>query len=65
MFQSLGINNPTYNGLRRGIAAGLAGVILLGNLSFPILVQADFINEDNRSVPVGEFSSHDDGEGVE
>jgi succinate dehydrogenase / fumarate reductase cytochrome b subunit len=65
MFQSLGINNPTYNGLRRGIAAGLAGVILVGNLSFPILVQAGFINEDNRSVPVGEFSSHDDGEGVE
>jgi len=48
MFQSLGINNPAYNGLRRGLAGGLAGLILVGNLSFPIAVQTGLIDEDNR-----------------
>ncbi len=57
MFQSLGLNNPKFNDLRRGIARGLAAVILIGNLSFPIAVQAGLINEDNRSVPVGEFNT--------
>ena len=57
MFQSLGLNNPKFNDLRRSIAGGLAALILIGNLSFPIAVQAGLINEDNRSVPVGEFSS--------
>ena len=55
MFQSLGINNPRFNGMRRGIAGGLAGLILIGNLSFPLAVQFGLLNEDNRSVPVGWF----------
>jgi succinate dehydrogenase / fumarate reductase cytochrome b subunit len=36
MFQSLGINNPKYNNWRRGFAYGFAGLVTLGNLSFPI-----------------------------
>ena len=40
MFQSMGINNPRINKLRRSFATGFAGLILVGNLSFPILVQA-------------------------
>ena len=40
MFQSMGVNNPRINKLRRQFAMGFAGVILIGNLSFPILVQA-------------------------
>lgn len=47
MFQSLGINNPTINGLRRNLAGGIATVILLGNLSFPIAAATGFFNEDN------------------
>ncbi len=47
MFQSLGINSPRYNNLRRGFAAGVAGLILVGNLSFPILTQAGLVDEDN------------------
>jgi succinate dehydrogenase / fumarate reductase cytochrome b subunit len=47
MFQSLGINNPRYNSARRGVAVLLAGVLLVGNLSFPILTQTGLINEDN------------------
>ena len=50
LFQSLGINNPRYNAARRGLAGGLAGIILLGNLSFPVLVQAGFVNEDGCDV---------------
>jgi succinate dehydrogenase / fumarate reductase cytochrome b subunit len=40
MFQSMGINNPRINKLRRTFAISFAGLILVGNLSFPILVQA-------------------------
>lgn len=39
MFQSLGINNPRYNKLRRRFAQGFAAIILIGNCSFPIAVQ--------------------------
>jgi succinate dehydrogenase / fumarate reductase cytochrome b subunit len=46
MFQSLGNNNPKYNNARRGFAAGIAGIILIGNLSFPIAVQVGLINPD-------------------
>ena len=53
MFQSLGINNPRYNSLRRGVAGTLAGLILVGNLSFPIAVQTGLIDEDNRADETG------------
>ncbi len=56
MFQSLGLNNPKFNDLRRGVAAAIATIILVGNLSFPIAVQTGLLDEDNRSVPVGEFN---------
>ncbi len=46
MFQSLGINNPRYNQLRRYLAAGLAAVILVGNVSFPIAVLTGLIDYD-------------------
>jgi len=46
MFSSLGVNSPKLNPLRRPIAAGIAGLILLGNLSFPIMVQAGVIEEE-------------------
>ncbi len=44
MFQTLGINNPKYNHLRRGFAAGIAGLILLGNVSFPIAILAGIVD---------------------
>jgi succinate dehydrogenase / fumarate reductase, cytochrome b subunit len=47
MFQSLGINNPKYNQLRRMFATGLAGLILVGNLSFPIMALSGVIDKDN------------------
>ncbi len=48
LFQSLGLNNPKYNQARRGLAAGLAGVILIGNLSFPILSQTGVIDQSKN-----------------
>lgn len=38
LFQSMGWNNPRFNAWRRGIAAGFAGLIVIGNVSFPIAV---------------------------
>lgn len=37
-FQSLGINNPRFNKARKALAMGIAGIIVVGNLSFPIAV---------------------------
>lgn len=48
LFQSLGLNNPRYNSARRILATGLAGVILVGNLTFPILTQAGVIDPDDN-----------------
>jgi len=38
MFQSMGLNNPRYNSIRRGVAAGMALVVAVANLTFPILI---------------------------
>jgi succinate dehydrogenase / fumarate reductase cytochrome b subunit len=38
MFNSLGINNPKYNDWKRAFAAGFALVILVGNVSMPLLI---------------------------
>ena len=44
LFQSLGINNPKYNTARRRFAQVFAGIILVGNLSFPIAVQLGLVD---------------------
>jgi hypothetical protein len=38
MFQSLGLNSPRYNGVRRGFAAGFAILVAGINCLFPIMV---------------------------
>ena len=38
LFQSLGVNNPRFNQWRRWFAMTFAGVIVVGNVSFPIMV---------------------------
>jgi succinate dehydrogenase / fumarate reductase, cytochrome b subunit len=52
MFQSMGINNPRINKLRRSFAIGFAGLIVVGNLSFPILVQAKVMKLKCPHAPV-------------
>jgi len=43
MLQTLGANNPKYNRVRRPVALGLAALITLGNMSFPIAVLAGLV----------------------
>jgi succinate dehydrogenase / fumarate reductase, cytochrome b subunit len=47
MFQSLGVNNPKWNSWRRGFAAGFAGVVMVGNLTFPLAVLTGLVDADN------------------
>ncbi|MDY7105683.1 MAG: succinate dehydrogenase cytochrome b subunit [Actinomycetota bacterium] len=65
MFQTLGINNPRFNVARRYLATGLAAMILLGNLSFPIMVQAGLISEDDRTTPYADEEHGEEGESGE
>ena len=44
MFQSLGVNNPRINAFRRMFAGGLAAVVVLGNISFPVMVLAGVVS---------------------
>jgi succinate dehydrogenase / fumarate reductase, cytochrome b subunit len=48
LFASLGVSNPRVVRFRRQFATAFAGIILLGNISFPIMVQADVIKESPR-----------------
>ena len=43
LFQSMGWNNPRYNSWWRGLATATATVIVVGNCSFPIAVQAGIV----------------------
>jgi succinate dehydrogenase / fumarate reductase cytochrome b subunit len=48
LFQSLGLNNPRWNSWRRGFAGAFAGVVMLGNLSFPVAVLAGAVSADDN-----------------
>jgi succinate dehydrogenase / fumarate reductase cytochrome b subunit len=52
MFQSMGVNNPRINKMRRTFATGFAGLVLIGNLSFPILVQTGAVGLECPHAPV-------------
>jgi succinate dehydrogenase / fumarate reductase cytochrome b subunit len=43
LFQSLGWNSPRFNQWRRALAAAIATVIVVGNVSMPIAVQAGIV----------------------
>ncbi len=43
LFQSMGWNNPRFNSWRRGIAAGIATLVVVGNVSFPIAVLTNVV----------------------
>lgn len=45
LFQSLGINNPKYNKLRKQFAAAFATIIVVGNCSFPIMILAGVVGK--------------------
>ncbi|MEM7093466.1 MAG: succinate dehydrogenase cytochrome b subunit [Actinomycetota bacterium] len=45
-FTSIGVNSPKFNPLRRPIAASIAGLVLVGNLLFPIMVLTGVLEAD-------------------
>jgi succinate dehydrogenase / fumarate reductase, cytochrome b subunit len=44
LFQSMGWNNPRFNVWRRNFAAGLAAVVVVGNVSMPIAIMAGIVD---------------------
>ena len=44
LFQTMGWNNPRFNAWRRNFAAAFAGLIVVGNVSFPIAVQLGIVS---------------------
>ena len=50
LFQSMGWNSPRFNVWRRYIAMSVAGLIVVGNLSFPIATLAGVIEYDPSAV---------------
>lgn len=43
LFQSIGWSNPRFNKWRRGLAAGVATIVVVGNVSFPVAVLAGIV----------------------
>ncbi len=52
LFQSMGWSNPRFNMWRRYLATGVATIVVVGNVSFPIAVQAGIIDYDPDAVTV-------------
>jgi len=55
LFQSMGWNNPKFNQWRKGLAAGIATIIVVGNVSFPIMTLAGVIDFDPDVTTVHEL----------
>jgi succinate dehydrogenase / fumarate reductase cytochrome b subunit len=45
LFQSMGWNNPRFKEWRRYLAVGIATVVVVGNVSFPLAVLAGIVGE--------------------
>jgi succinate dehydrogenase / fumarate reductase cytochrome b subunit len=43
LFQSMGWNRPRFNEWRRSIATGVATIVVVGNVSFPVAVLAGIV----------------------
>ncbi len=54
LFQSMGWSNPRFNSWRRGLATAVATVIVVGNVSIPIAVQAGIIEFNPDAVTATE-----------
>ena len=50
LFQSIGASNPRFNSWRKGAAAGVATIIVVGNVSFPIATLAGIIDFDPDAI---------------
>ena len=52
LFQSMGWNNPRFNVWRRYLATGVATIVVVGNVSFPVAVMAGIVEYDPDAVTV-------------
>jgi succinate dehydrogenase / fumarate reductase cytochrome b subunit len=50
LFQSMGWSNPRFNNWRRYLATGIATIVVVGNVSFPVAVLAGVIEYDPDAV---------------
>ncbi len=50
MFQTLGMNNPRFAMIRQGIQYGIAGIVLVGNLSFPLAALTGLVDADDSRI---------------
>ena len=48
MFQSLGVNNPRWNSVRRGFAVGFAAIIVVINVGLPLATVTGVISADDN-----------------
>lgn len=46
LFQSMGWNNPKFNQWRRSLATAIAAIVVIGNVSFPVMVLAGVVEFD-------------------
>ena len=56
--QSMGVANPRYNHLRRSFATGVAVLILVGNLSFPIAILSGLVDEQPEKLEHAETAQN-------
>jgi succinate dehydrogenase / fumarate reductase, cytochrome b subunit len=52
LFQSMGWSNPRFNNWRRYLATGIATIVVVGNVSFPVAVLAGIVEYDPDAVTV-------------
>ena len=52
LFQSLGWSSPRFNNWRRYLATGVATIVVVGNVSFPVAVLAGIVEYDPDAVTV-------------
>jgi len=50
LFQSMGWNNPRFDGWTKGLATAVATIVVVGNLSFPVATLAGVIEYDPDAV---------------
>jgi len=62
LFQSMGWNNPRFNQWRKALATGLATIVVVGNVSFPIMTLAGVIDFDDTVTSVHELHSMEEHE---
>ncbi len=57
MFQTLGLSNPRFELIRQALQYGIAGIVLIGNLSFPIAAMTGLVDADDSRIGTSAIES--------